>query len=225
MDEKEKEINNLVDLLNIFSNFEKNILMQYTNNDLTKLIFLNPENEDISTRISKLNNYIINPFKSILSWVENDILDFKSMLNALEKLDNLISEYENTISKLSEINNKINEIKTNKNKNENNYLHLLINSCSSPSENKLDILIIEQKNLENKKIDLFNIINIIYFVNEKFLEEFKNEKINKYNEQFKMFVEENKKNSEIINDLWDCISSVNNIKNDSKENKEHTLSP
>ena len=97
MNEKENEINNLNDLFNVLSDYERNILILYTNNDLTKLIFMNPENENISNRINNLHNYLINPFKKILDWIENDILDFKSMQNALDSFNNLIILYKNKI--------------------------------------------------------------------------------------------------------------------------------
>ena len=98
MGEKENEINNLSELLEIFTDYEKNILIQYTNNDLTKLIFMNPENEEISNRINNLKKYLINPFKKLLEWIENDILDFKSMLYGMEKFENLILLYKNNIT-------------------------------------------------------------------------------------------------------------------------------
>ena len=95
------EIMNLNELLDIFSDYEKNILIQYANNDLSKLIFMNPENGEISKRIANLKNYLINPFRKLLDWIENDILDFKSILNALEKFLNLIIYYKNNIRRIN----------------------------------------------------------------------------------------------------------------------------
>ena len=225
MKEKENEINNLNELLEIFTDYEKNILIQYTNNDLTKLIFMNPENGEISKRINNLKNYIINPFKKLLDWIENDILDFKSMLNALEKFENLILLYKSDNTKIIEINKKISEInKNNSNSNNINYLNILI-GCSTSLENELEDLIIEKEIVQNEKKDLFEIINIIDKINDEFVKKFKKEKMEKYNEQFKIFIEEDKKNRDLINDLWNCISKATNKKNPGKENKEQTTSP
>ena len=47
----------------------------------------------------------------------------------------------------------------------------------------------------------------------------------KYNEQFKIFIEEDKKNRDLINDLWNCISNSINKKNPGKENKAQIISP
>ena len=134
MKEKENEIKGIIDILNIFSDYEKNILIQYSKDDMTKLIFMNPDNEEISTRINYINNFLINPFKELLLWIENDILDFKSMLNALEKFKDLNSLFRQTTSKINEINKKIEEINNNNN-NQNNYLNMLM-SCSS-NDNKM----------------------------------------------------------------------------------------
>ena len=197
--EKENEIKGIIDILNIFSDYEKNILIQYSKNDLTKLIFMNPDNEEISTRINNINNFLINPFKELLFWIENDILDFKSMLTALEKFKYLISLFKQTTSKINEINKKIEEIK-NINETQKNYLNMLM-SCSS-NENKMKNLIKDKEINEQKRNDLLGIINIIDFVNEGYIKEFKNEKIKNYNEQFEIFINEEKKNRDIINNIW-----------------------
>ena len=223
MKEKENEIKGIIDILNIFSDYEKNILIQYSKNDMTKLIFMNPDNEEISTRINNINNFLINPFKELLLWIENDILDFKSMLNALEKFKDLNSLFRQTTSKINEINKKIEEINNNNN-NQNNYLNVLM-SCSS-NDNKMKYLIKDKEINEKKRSDLLGIINIIDFVNEEYIKEFKNEKIRNYNEQFEIFVNEEKKNRDIINNIWNCISdATTNIKNQNKENKEQSVSP
>ena len=223
MKEKENEIKGIIDILNIFSDYEKNILIQYSKNDMTKLIFMNPDNEEISTRINNINNFLINPFKELLLWIENDILDFKSMLNALEKFKDLNSLFRQTTSKINEINKKIEEINNNNN-NQNNYLNMLM-SCSS-NDNKMKNLIKDKEINEKKRSDLLGIINIIDFVNEEYIKEFKNEKIRNYNEQFEIFINEEKKNRDIINNIWNCISeATTNIKNQNKENKEQSVSP
>ena len=223
MKEKENEIKGIIDILNIFSDYEKNILIQYSKNDMTKLIFMNPDNEEISTRINYINNFLINPFKELLLWIENDILDFKSMLNALEKFKDLNSLFRQTTSKINEINKKIEEINNNNN-NQNNYLNVLM-SCSS-NDNKMKYLIKDKEINEKKRSDLLGIINIIDFVNEEYIKEFKNEKIRNYNEQFEIFVNEEKKNRDIINNIWNCISeATTNIKSQNKENKEQSVSP
>ena len=223
MKEKENEIKGIIDILNIFNDYEKNILIQYCKNDLTKLIFMNPDNEEISTRIDNINNFLINPFKELLFWIENDILDFKSMLNALEKFIDLISLFKQTTSKITEINKKIEEINNN-DKTQSSYLNMLM-SCSS-NDNKMKNLIEDKEINEKKRNDLLGIINIIDFVNEEYIKEFKNEKIRNYNEQFEIFINEEKKNRDIINNIWNCISeATTNIKNQHKESKEQSVSP
>ena len=223
MKEKENEIKGIIDILNIFSDYEKNTLIQYSKNDMTKLIFMNPDNEEISTRINNINNFLINPFKELLLWIENDILDFKSMLNALEKFKDLNSLFRQTTSKINEINKKIEEINNNNN-NQNNYLNMLM-SCSS-NDNKMKNLIKDKEINEKKRSDLLGIINIIDCVNEEYIKEFKSEKIRNYNDQFEIFVNEEKKNRDIINNIWNCISdATTNIKNQNKENKEQSVSP
>lgn len=221
MNEKENEFKNLKDLIDIFIDYEKNVLIQYTNNDLIKLIFMNPENESISFRINNLHNFLINPFIKLLEWIEDDILDFKSMQNTLESFSNLILLYKNKILKLNEINKNINEL----NNNYNNYLNILMSCSQSSSENNLENLLKEKEIIENEKNNLLSIIKIIDKVNEEYISKFKQEKMDKYNAQFKIFVEEDKKNRYYINDLWIIISNSLKIQSQCKENKEQNISP
>ena len=145
------------------------------------------------------------------------------MLNTLEKFKDLISLFKQTTSKITEINKKIEEINNN-DKTQSSYLNMLM-SCSS-NDNKMKNLIEDKEINEKKRNDLLGIINIIDFVNEEYIKEFKNEKIRNYNEQFEIFVNEEKKNRDIINNIWNCISeATTNIKNQNKENKEQSVSP
>ena len=167
-----------------------------------------------------MHNYLINPFKKILDWIENDILDFKSMQNALDSFNNLIILYKNKILRLNEINQNLNGINNNY-----NYINILMSCSNSSSENNIEHLIKEKEIIENEKNYLLGIINIIDKVNDEYIVKFKKEKMEKYNEQFKVFIEEDKKNREIINDLWNCISNSIKTQNPFKENKEQNVSP
>ena len=156
---------------------------------------MNPENEEISKKLNNFNLYLINPFIKLLDWIENDILDYKSMLDALEQFEKLVLLDKNTSSKINEINTKIKEIENNKNSI--NYINILKN-CSSNNDNKVENLIKQRDILENNKKNIFEITNIIYMINEEFVKKFIKEKMDKYNEQFNIFIEEEEKNKNLI---------------------------
>ena len=183
---------------------------------------MNPENEEISKKLNNFNLYLINPFIKLLDWIENDILDYKSMLDALEQFEKLVLLDKNTSSKINEINTKIKEIENNKNSI--NYINILKNCSSNNDDNKVENLIKQRDILENNKKNIFEITNIIYMINEEFVKKFIKEKMDKYNEQFNIFIEEEEKNKNLINDLWICISNKTKMKNLGKENKEANIS-
>jgi hypothetical protein len=54
MEKKQQEIDNYNCLISVFSDYEKYTLVEYTDNDDSKLIFFNPKNTDLCTQIIQL---------------------------------------------------------------------------------------------------------------------------------------------------------------------------
>jgi hypothetical protein len=56
MEKKQQEIENYTCLISVFSDYEKYTLMEYSENDDSKLIFFNPKNIDLCMSTMKLVN-------------------------------------------------------------------------------------------------------------------------------------------------------------------------
>ena len=57
-----ENFNKTIDMFNIF---EKDILMEYANNDGKQLVFFNLNNNDLCQRISEYQDNAINPYDSL----------------------------------------------------------------------------------------------------------------------------------------------------------------
>ena len=201
MTQKENEINYYCNLMNVFEDYEKYTLMEYVNNDEDKLVFFNPKNSETYQKIMDIKDKFINPFEKLSSWIEDDILDFKAMLGALESLINLNAILERLMLRQKAIEEEIIKYKNN----EYNYYTLLIKWKTAEG---ILIDLEKEKNSTNSTIkSLISIITIASKITLDNLEIFKIEKLQRYHKHIKRFAEVQKDNGDIINDLWSYISN------------------
>ena len=201
MTQKENEINYYCNLMNVFEDYEKYTLMEYVNNDENKLVFYNPKNNETYQKIMDIKDKFINPFKNLSSWIEDDILDFKAMLQALESIINLNAVLEGLTLRLKAIEEEILKYQNN----EYNYFTLLIKWKTA--EGILLELKNEENNTKNTIRSITSIITIACKITLNNLEIFKVEKLQRYHKHIKRFAEVQKDNGDIINDLWSYISN------------------
>ena len=204
MTQKENEINYYCNLMNVFEDYEKYTLMEYVNNDENKLVFYNPKNSETYQKIMDIKDKFINPFKNLSSWIEDDILDFKAMLQALESIINLNAVLEGLTLRLKAIEEEILKYQNN----EYNYFTLLIKWKAA--EGILLELKNEENNTKNTIRSITSIITIACKITLNNLEIFKVEKLQRYHKHIKRFAEVQKDNGDIINDLWSYISNDQN---------------
>ena len=197
---KEKEANYYFDLMNVFEDYEKYVLMEYKKNNEDQLIFYNPKNSEAFEKIMNLKNQFINPFKQLLTWLEDDVLDFEAMINTLEQILNLYELIEKLKNRLIAIEDESNEYKDN---------NISLFSLLFKWKNKESALmeLEEQKEKTQKNIETITSLSIISTrVTLEHLKIFRNEKLQRYHKHIKKFSESQKDNNEIINDLWNYIS-------------------
>ena len=199
--QKENEFIYYCNLMNVFEDYEKYTLMEYVNNDEDKLVFYNPKNSETFQKIMDIKDKFINPFEKLASWIEDDILDFKAMLGALESIINLNVLLERLNLRLKAIEEEINKYQNN----EYNYFTLLIKWKTV--DGILDELKNEESNTKSTIKSLISIISIASKITLDNLEIFKVEKLQRYHKHIKRFAEVQKDNGDIINDLWSYISN------------------
>ena len=211
MTQKENEINYYCNLMNAFEDYEKYTLMEFVNNDEDKLVFYNPKNSETYQKIMDIKDKFINPFERLSSWIEDDILDFKAMLGALESIINLNDLLDRLTLRLSAIEEEILKYENE----EYNYLTLLFKWKSA--EGILMELKMEESNTKSTIKALISIITIVSKNTLNNLEIFKVEKLQRYHKHIKRFAEVQKENGDIINDLWSYISNDPKLKDKDKD--------
>ena len=85
-----ENFNKTIDMFNIF---EKDILMEYANNDGKQLVFFNLNNNDLCQRISEYQDNAINPYDSLYDKLTEEILDLEGMVDAFESLKELREKF------------------------------------------------------------------------------------------------------------------------------------
>ena len=197
---KEKEANYYFNLMNVFEDYEKYVLMEYKKNNEEQLIFYNPKNYEAFAKIMNIKDHFVNPFKQLCAWLEDDILDFEAMINTLEQIINLYELIEKLKNRLIAINEETNEYKDD---------NVSFFSWLFKWKNKENILseLEEEKEKTVKNIETITSISIISTrITLGHLKIFRNEKLQRYHKHIKKFSESQKDNNEIINDLWNYIS-------------------
>ena len=208
---KENEIKYYYQLMNFFENFEKYTLSEYVNNDQNKLILYNPNNSETYNKILDIKENFKNPFIELASWIEDDILDFKAMLSALESIINLNGLLDKLSARLTAIDEEISKYEND----EYNYFTLLIKWKT------VDGILLELRNEEIITKNTIKAINSIIKIASKItldnLEIFKVEKLQRYHRHIKKFAEIQKSNGDIINKLWSYISNDPKLKDKDKD--------
>ena len=125
-----ENFNKTIDMFNIF---EKDILMEYANNDGKQLVFFNLNNNALCQRISEYQDNAINPYDSLYDKLTEEILDLEGMVDAFESLKELRE-------KLTKMNKNIAKNPNNATENEKNNrdsLETLIRICGWNLENEI----------------------------------------------------------------------------------------
>ena len=148
-----------------------------------------------------IKDKFINPFQRLSSWIEDDILDFKAMLGALESIINLNLLLDQLTLRLKAIEEEIIKYVNN----EYSYFTLLLKRKTA--EGILMELRMEEDNTKSTIKSLISIITIASKITLNNLEIFKVEKLQRYHKHIKKFAEVQKDNGDIINDLWSYISN------------------
>ena len=208
---KEKEINYYYDLMNVFENYEKHSLKEYVNNEEDKLVISNPKNSDTYQKILDIKEQFRNPFTDLASWINDDILDFNAMLDALESIINLNNLMDKLSSRLTAIEDEIIKYQNN----EYNFITLWIKWTTVPGI--LSELRQEEKNTKSTIKAINSLISIASKITLDNLEIFKVEKLQRYHKHIKKFAEIQKLNGDIINNLWSYISNDPKVKDKDKD--------
>ena len=201
-EKREIDKKQFLELIKGFSNYEKDNMMIYADNNENSLIFFNPSYSNLSEKVLKLKQEMINPFVALRDWLQEEILDVEGMKEALKQIRNLLE----TESKLKD---KLNSLEEDLKKGQQGQ----VNIFKSIFKKKEDIIAEMEKEKEitqQKIVDIGEIIKIVGDNMENQIEIFKNDKTLNYYKYLKMFAILQRESNRVIRELWTLVKNALN---------------
>ena len=197
MDEQQ----NYSEVINMLSEYEKESLSNFVDNDENKLVFFNTKNQELCKNISDAKNEMINPFDRLYSAITEDYLNSEAMTEALEGLKMLQDNYNKLIKSLSNINIEMSELQAGKG----------VLTMFKNKEKEITRLNTEKENLEKSINNLGNVIKIATFNMQNTIKDFKITELDNYYAELSRIENDIDKNAQISDDLWETVIQDKNI--------------
>jgi hypothetical protein len=190
---------------NIFSLYETDLLKNYSNNDDSKLIFLNKNNSQLENNIKIYEEKTKNPFDNLYYSITDDYLNTLSLIEGIDSINNLQNEYDKKAKIFTEKNSEVIDLQAGKSS-----LKTIFSFKSR--ETDINNAINEKDKIEKELNYLKNIINVCIFNMQTEIINFKHKSIESYYNELKILEEELENNLKIENNIWENILEDNNIK-------------
>jgi len=217
-EKRDIEIKQYMEMIKGFSDYEKNNMMSYADNNENSLIFFNPSYSSLSEKVLKLKQEMINPFSAFQNWLEEDALDVEAMLIAIKQFYQLI-ETENKLK------DKLNLIEENIKKGQTGQVSFI----KGLFKKKEDIIAETEKEKEvtQQKInDIQVIIRIVGDNLENQIELFKSDKTKSYYKYLKMFAILQRESNKVVRELWTLVkNALNDISPNAGQDEEFQVQP
>ena len=197
MDEQQ----NYSEVINMLSEYEKESLSNFVDNDENKLVFFNTKNQELCKNISDAKNEMINPFDRLYSAITEDYLNSEAMTEALEGLKMLQDNYNKLIKSLSNINIEMSQLQAGKG----------VLTMFKNKEKEITRLNTEKENLEKSINNLGNVIKIATFNMQNTIKDFKITELDNYYAELSRIENDIDKNAQISDDLWETVIQDKNI--------------
>lgn len=201
-EKKEIEKKKYLELIQELTDYEKNNMMSYADNNESSLIFFNPSYSNLSEKVLKLKQEMINPFIAFKDWLEEETLDVEAMLTAIKQIGELMNTEEKLQQKIKSLETEIN----NMNAGQTNFFKTLF-------KKKEDLMADTQKEkeqTEEKLNDLGIIIKIVMDNMERQIDTFKEEKTQSYYKYLKMFAILQRESNRVLRELWTLVKNALN---------------
>ena len=205
-------------MINGFSNYEKNNMISYADNNENSLIFCNPSYGSLSEKVLKLKQEMINPFIAFKNWLEEEALDVEAMQIAIKQIYQLLEDETKLKEKLVGLEEDIKRGQSGQ-----------VSFFKGLFKKKEDIIAETEKEKEatDQKInDLEVIIKIVGDNMENQIEVFKNEKTQNYYKYLKMFAILQRESNKVVRELWTLVkNALNDISPNAGQDEEYQAQP
>ena len=217
-EKREVEKKQYLEMIHGFSNYEKDNMMTYADNNEGSLIFYNPNYSSLSEKVLKLKQEMINPFIAFKNWLEEETLDVEAMQIAIKQIYQLLEEESKLKEKLSGLQEDIKKGQAGQ-----------VNFFKGLFKKKEDIIADTEKEkeaTEQKRNDLEVIIKIVGDNMENQIEVFKNEKTQNYYKYLKMFAILQRESNKVVRELWTLVkNALTDISPNAGQDEEYQAQP
>jgi hypothetical protein len=217
-EKRETEKRQYMEMIKGFSDYEKNNMMSYADNNENSLIFVNPSYSSLSEKVLKLKQEMINPFSAFKNWLEEELLDVEAMLVAIKQIYGLIEKEEQLKDKLNTLEEDIKRGQSGQ-----------VSFIKGLFKKKEDIIaeIEKEKEVTQQKInDIQAIIRIVGDNMENQIEVFKSEKTKSYYKYLKMFAILQRESNRVVRELWTLVkNALNDISPNAGQDEEFQAQP
>jgi hypothetical protein len=217
-EKREIEKKQYLEMINGFSNYEKNNMISYADNNENSLIFCNPSYGSLSEKVLKLKQEMINPFIAFKNWLEEEALDVEAMQIAIKQIYQLLEDETKLKEKLVGLEEDIKRGQSGQ-----------VSFFKGLFKKKEDIIAETEKEKEatDQKInDLEVIIKIVGDNMENQIEVFKNEKTQNYYKYLKMFAILQRESNKVVRELWTLVkNALNDISPNAGQDEEYQAQP
>ena len=203
--ERFKEVQkNYIAVINMLSNYEKEIMKTFVNDDENKLVFFNMKNIGLCKNISNAQEKVKNPYDRLYDSITEDYLDTEAMQESLESLKNLQDIYNKFTKNLTSINVQLNDLQAGKT-NVKNFLSF------KGKEDKVSALMLEKEKLEKDIDNLGQVIKIATFNMQNQIKKFKSVSLENYYSELHKIERDTEFNAKIFDELWETVVKDKNI--------------
>ncbi len=217
-EKRDVEIKQYMEMIKGFSDYEKDNMMSYADNNENSLIFYNPSYSSLSEKVLKLKHEMINPFSAFQNWLEEDALDVEAMLIAISHFYQLLDNEMKLKDKLNMIEEDIKKGQAGQ-----------VSFIKGLFKKKEDIIAESEKEREatQQKInDIQVIIKIVGDNMESQIELFKTEKTKSYYKYLKMFAILQRESNKVVRELWTLVkNALNDISPNAGQDEEFQAQP
>ena len=214
-EKREIEKKQYLELIKDFATYEKENMMIYADNNENSVIFNNPSYNNLSEKMIKLKQEMINPFVAFRDWIQEETLDVEAMQLALRQIKELLETEEKLKSKRDDLDQ---ELKKGQPGGVN-----LIKSIFKKKEDIIAEMEKEKEITEQKITDIQEIIKIVGDNMENQIEVFKNDKTQNYYKYLKIFAIMQRESNRVIRELWALVKNALNeiVPNAGQDNNDY----
>ena len=217
-EKREHEKKKYVELINGYVDYEKKAMLAFSDDNSSCLIFNNPSYTELTEKIAKLKNEMINPYTAFKEWLEEEILDAEAMMIAIKGINDLIEKEDKIKQKLESVEADLKKLEGGG------------SSLKTLFKKKEDVIAQKQKEkneIQEKLDNISLIVNIVADNMENQIDDFKNLKTQRYYKYLKIFAILQKESNRVLRELWTLVRTALNevAPNASQANEDYSVEP